>query len=111
MIIDNLGHKHSGSSNNNLNAMPISPLVTQTQSASDSDGGHSNATTALVPTNRMPRNESSTSVNVADVELQISRRPSILLHELLSTRRPSAVMATLRAPAYTPNNTRPRIMG
>ncbi|CAD7090748.1 unnamed protein product [Hermetia illucens] len=111
VIIDNLGHKHSGSSNNNLNAMPISPLVTQTQSASDSDGGHSNATTALVPTNRMPRNESSTSVNVADVELQISRRPSILLHELLSTRRPSAVMATLRAPAYTPNNTRPRIMG
>lgn len=39
-------------------------------------------------------------------EINLSRRPSALLQDLLSTRRPSAVMAAIRTP-----NHRPRMLG
>lgn len=36
-------------------------------------------------------------------EINLSRRPSALLQDLLSTRRPSAVMAAIRAPNHRPS--------
>lgn len=42
-------------------------------------------------------------------EINLSRRPSALLQDLLSTRRPSAVMAAIRNPNM--HNHRPRMLG
>ncbi|KAJ6638666.1 Proton channel OtopLc [Pseudolycoriella hygida] len=42
-------------------------------------------------------------------EINLSRRPSALLQDLLSTRRPSAVMAAIRTPNM--HNHRPRMLG
>lgn len=43
-------------------------------------------------------------------EINLSRRPSALLQDLLSTRRPSAVMAAIRTPALH-NHRTPRMLG
>ncbi|XP_059616659.1 proton channel OtopLc-like isoform X2 [Phlebotomus argentipes] len=50
------------------------------------------AMTALVPSG------SALALNNPHQELSLSRRPSVLLQEILSTRRPSAIMAALTRP-------------
>lgn len=60
----------------------------------------------------LPHNNSSTSIVALSVphELTLSRRPSLLLQEILSTRRPSAIMTTIRTPSNYVSQNRPKMV-
>lgn len=72
----------------------------------DSDGPRQTQQLSVHPTSGSGTNTPLT-VAVINDDHDISRRPSALLQDILSTRRPSAIMAAIRSPSTLQ---RPRIL-
>lgn len=87
----NCGH------NSSQHPLPISPLAIQHFPKTMDDNRH-----ALLPVSEskangnMHRNDSGVSINPQPVEFSTSRRPSVMLHDILHARRPSQLFAAFK---------------
>ncbi|KAL5278656.1 hypothetical protein ACFFRR_003346 [Megaselia abdita] len=79
---------------NSQHPLPISPLAIQHTPKTMDDNKHALLTGKS--NGNMPRNDSSVSINPHPLEFATSRRPSVMLQDILHARRPSQLLAAFR---------------